>query len=84
MLLAFLVEALNYTSVIFRCSAGTRFIFEKTRSFIASMFLAEWISRSSEYPHSQVYILEFNDIICFFPHFGHYFVVGIHLSRTTV
>ena len=78
------VEALNSVSVTSRCSAGTKFIFEKTRFFIASMFLAEWTSRSSEYLHSQTYIRSSRFMLCFFPHFGHHLVVGIHLSSMMI
>ena len=84
MLPAFWVEALNSMSVTSRCSVGTNWFLEKTKFLIASMFFAEWISLSSEYPHSQTYVLSFKLTLCFLLHFGHHLVVGIHLSRMIV
>jgi len=78
------IEALNSMSVISRCSIGTNWFLEKTKSLIISMFFAECISLSSTYPHSHAYVLSFKLILCFLPHFGHHLVVGIHLSRTIV
>ena len=78
------IEVLNSMSVTSRCSVGTKFWDWKTRSLISSMFLAECTSLSSEYPHSHEYVRSLRLTLCFWPHFGHHLVVGIHLSRMTV
>ena len=65
------------------CSIGTKLFFS-TRFLIFNIFCAAWMSLSSSYPHSHLYVLSSKDSSFNLWHFGHHFVVGMNLSNTMV